>query len=330
VQVDIKSMSIKPLRNTFGPVARFTGSDKAASRYLEATIGIQSEVNFHYRPMWAKDRDLYDKRNTAIVMNDWYRLLDPRQYYYGAWAIARSKQQDAAERNFSFVEKRGLLSAMSPAVQARIAAAVLPLRHLEYAANLNNSYITGYGYGVSITQATMMCAMDRLGLAQYISRIGLLLDGNSGTSLHAAKAAWQNDAAWQPLRKLAENHLVTKDWFELFVAQNVVLDGLVYPLIYQSVAASFGAEGATGFAMLTEFMSEWFDEHVRWCDQVMKIAAAESAGNKALLTGWVSQYQNITVAALMPLAEQVLGKDAKAAMDSACAQLAARLKKSGL
>ena len=89
MQVDIKSLSIKPLRNTFDQVARFTGNDKSASRYLEATIGVQPEVNFHYQPLWSKNRSVFDKANTVIVMNDWYRLLDPRQYYYGAWTIAR-------------------------------------------------------------------------------------------------------------------------------------------------------------------------------------------------------------------------------------------------
>lgn len=330
MQVDIKSMTIKPLRNTFSQVARFTGNDKAASRYLEATIGVQPEVNFHYRPMWSKDRELYDKRNTVIVMQDWYRLLDPRQYYYGAWAIARSKQQEAAERNFVFVEKRAMLAAISPALREKIATTVLPLRHLEYAANLNNCFMSAYGYGTSITQATMMCAMDRLGLAQYITRIGLVLDGGSGASLQTAKTTWQTNAVWQPLRKLAENHLVTKDWFELFVAQNIVLDGLVFPLIYQSVGAVIGANGASGFALLTEFMNEWFDEHVRWGDQVIKIAAAESVGNRTLLSGWINDYQEKSLAALRPLAEHALGADANAALDAACAQLAQRMKKCGL
>ena len=77
MQVDIKSLSIKALRNTFDQVARFTGNDKSASRYLEATIGIQPEVNFHYQPLWSENRSIYDKANTVIVMNDWYRLLDP-------------------------------------------------------------------------------------------------------------------------------------------------------------------------------------------------------------------------------------------------------------
>lgn len=330
MQVDIKSLNIKPLRNTFDQVARFTGNDKSASRYLEATIGIQPETNFHYQPVWSKDRAIYDKRHTAIVMEDWYRLLDPRQYYYGAWTIARSRQQEGAERNFAFVEKRSLLAAMPADIRDRIIHLLLPLRHAEYAANLNNCYISAYGYGVSVTQATMMCAMDRLGIAQYITRIGLMLDEGADGALKTAKAAWQGDPDWQPMRALSENMLVTKDWFELFVAQNVVLDGMLYPLVYQSFAAELYASGQTGFAMLTEFMSEWYDEHVRWTDHVMKVAAAQSPENRAQLCQWVQHYQPLVAAALMPVARRALGEAASAALETSATQLLARLDKSGV
>ncbi len=38
---------------------------------------------------------------------------------------------------------------------------------------------------------------------------------------------------WQELRHAVEDMLVTQDWFELFVAQNLALDGLLYPLVYE-------------------------------------------------------------------------------------------------
>jgi len=330
MQVDIKSINIKPLRNTFDQVARFTGNDKSASRYLEATIGIQSEVNFHYQPLWSKNRAIFDKRNTAVVMNDWYRLLDPRQYYYGAWTIARSRQQDGAERNFAFVEKRGLLENIPADLRSKIDFLLLPLRHVEYGANLNNTYMSAYGYGVSITQATMMCAMDRLGIAQYITRIGLMLDNGDTTALKKAKSVWHDDPAWQDMRKLVEDMLVTKDWFELFVAQNVVLDGLLYPLVYQSFGALQNDRGQTGFAMLTEFMSEWHDEHLRWTAQVMKVAVAESAHNKTLLAEWVQKWQPRVEQALRPLAQATFDARAQEELDACISQFAARMAKIGL
>lgn len=329
MQVDIKSLNIKPLRNTFDQVARFTGNDKSASRYLEATIGIQPEVNFHYQPLWSKNRSIYDKANTVIVMNDWYRLLDPRQYYYGSWTIARSKQQDAAERNFAFVEKRNMLESIPEEIREKIITTLIPLRHLEYAANLNNTYMSAYGFGVSITQAASMGAMDRLGIAQYITRIGLMLDGNSGDVLKQAKTCWQNGADWQPMRELTENMLTTNDWFELFVAQNLIMDGLVYPLVYQSFGNLTSSSGQTSFAMLTEFMNEWFDEHVRWVDSVMKVASAESETNKAQLSAWIQKWQPKIFQALLPIANNALGVHAQSAMDAAATHLSARLAKSG-
>jgi len=190
--------------------------------------------------------------------------------------------------------------------------------------------MSAYGYGVSITQAASMCAMDRLGIAQYITRIGLMLDGNSGDALKTSKAAWQNNSAWQPMRQLTENMLTTQDWFELFVAQNLVLDGLMYPLMYQSFSDLTSVSGQTSFAMMTEFMSEWFDEHVRWVDSVIKVAAAESDSNNVQIGEWIQKWLPQILQALQPLAQEALGGAAQVGLDAAVAQLSARTTKSGI
>ncbi len=110
--IDLKAREIQPLRHTYAHVAQYIGGDKHATRYQEATYDIQSEVNHHYKPLWDPERDLYDKRRTAVEMADWYALKDPRQYYYAAYTMARARQQDAAEKNFDFVEKRDLLATL--------------------------------------------------------------------------------------------------------------------------------------------------------------------------------------------------------------------------
>ena len=100
--------------------------------------------------------------------------------------------------------------------------------------------------------------------------------------------------------------------------------------MYQSFGAELHAAGQTGFAMLTEFMSEWYDEHVRWTDNVMKVAAAESPENRALLAQWVHHCQPLAAAALAPVARRALGERAGAALEAGAAQLAARLAKTGV
>lgn len=327
MQVDIKTSDIRPIRQTFSHVARRLG-DKPASRYQEATLDMQPTANFHYRPLWDPQHELYDKSRTAIVMADWYGFKDPRHYYYGVYTMTRARQQEGADRQFEFADKRQLLAQADADTRESLQKLLVPLRHYEWGANMNHSYCCGYGYGTAITQPFIFAAMDRLGIAQYLSRIGLQLDGNSGRALDAGKQAWLELPEWQGVRRLMEKLFVTKDWFEVFVAQNLVFDGLLYPLVYRHYVNE--RSGATGnaLAMLTEFMSEWFDENVRWVDATLKTAADESPANVAQLSQWYARWRGDIGDALAPLAAAALGdagaqtlKALGAALDTRVARL---------
>ena len=331
MQVDIQTTSIKPIRHTFSFIARRLGADKPASRYQEATLDMQPEVNFHYRPLWQPEYALYDKRRTAVRMADWYAFKDPRQYYYGTYAMARARQQDAAEKQFEFVEKRGLLAACDEGTRALIAEVLVPLRHAEWGANMNNGYVTAYGWGAAITQATMFATMDRLALAQMLSRIGLALDGNSGTSLAVARQQWLQAPHWQGVRRVMENLFVTRDWFELLVAQNLVLDGLLLPLAFGPVEAALNPRTGNALAMATGFIAEWMEEHARWVDATVKTAVQESPDNAALLSQWTRLWRDEVLSALKPLARHALGeRDGDAALEAVARDFEARAGRIGL
>jgi phenol hydroxylase P1 protein len=328
MQIDLRTVSIQPLRQTFDHVAAHIGGDKPASRYLEGTIGIQSEDNFHYRPLWDPEHEIFDPSRTSLVMSDWYKLKDPRQFYYGTYTMARARMQDNAEADFDFVEERGLADTY-PADAKKLALEVLlPLRHVEWAGNMNNSFICAYGYGVAITQPCIYQAMDHLGIAQYLTRLGLLLD--DAPALDVAKDAWMNDAKWQELRRYVEDTFVMQDWFELFVANNFVLDGLLYPLIYQQFDKALNAKGGPAISMLTRFQTEWAGETAKWVDAVMKVAAADSADNKAKLSAWTKAWRDRAITALTPIAKHALGNDAAAQMDTLVQQFNDRAAKLGL
>jgi len=327
MQIDLRTVTIKPLRQTFDHIVRRFG-DKPASRYQEGTYDIQQTDIFHYRPMWEPDKILFDKTRTKIEMKDWYALKDPRQFYYGAYTIARARQQEAAESSFEMIEERGL-AGLVPAELKQIALDLLvPMRHVEWGGNMGNSYISAYGYGTAITQPCLYHAMDHLGVAQYLTRIGLVLGGPE--SLDGAKEAWMSGALWQPMRRHVENMLVLQDWFEIFVAQNLVLEGLVYPLIYDHLDSKFSAGGATAISMMTRFMAEWSAETAKWVDAQIKVAAAESAENKAQISAWIAEYRTATLAALKPLAARAFGGEADEVLAEVVSEFNARCKKAGL
>lgn len=330
MQVEIRTTAISPLRQSFANIERRIGSGKTASRYQEATLDLQSEVNFHYLPLWDRHHQLYDRQRTAVVMNDWYAFKDPRQFYYGSYVAARARQQETAERQLEFVARKQLLSELDAAERARLVFALLPLRHVEWAANANNCQITAYAWGNAVAQTTMFHTMDRLGLAQYLSRIGLLLDGNSGDALLQARSAWLEHADWQPLRRLVENQMVMSDWFELFIAQNLVLDGLIYPLVYQRFDAKLAARSGPGLSLCLEFFAHWYDETQRWVDATVKTAASESAANASVLSASYRSARDACSDALRPWLEHLFGADADAELTAALSALNQRADRIGL
>lgn len=328
MQIDIRTdSSVSPIRQTFAHIARRLGADKPATRYQEAMFDLQPVTSFHYRPLWQPQYELYDARRTRVAMQDWYALKDPRQFYYGTYVNARARQQETMEKNLEFVEKRGLLAALPADVRELLTLGVVPLRHLEWAANMNNSAITAYGFGSAITQAAMFHTMDRLGIAQYLTRIGLLVGDRE--AVEQAKAAWMEDMAWQPLRHAAEDLLVRDDWFELHVAQNLVLDGLVYPLVYQQFDRYCAAANPV-FSLVTDFMNAWYGETSRWVDATVKTAAQESPENAAVIGefafGWLDRFTH----ALRPLAQRLFGANADAELGQAVEALNKRLTALGL
>ncbi|MBM96529.1 MAG: phenol hydroxylase [Oceanospirillaceae bacterium] len=325
--IEIKTSTLEPVRQTFANLERRFGN-KQATRYQEATYDVQATNNFHYRPLWQPDKELNDATRTDIVMEDWYALKDPRQFYYGTYVQQRAKMQELAESNYSFFEKRGLSSHLSDEVKASLVRHLIPLRHVEHTANLNNVYGSAYGYGTAITQALLYDGMDRLGIAQYLSRIGLILDGNSGDALSQAKEFWMNDPVWQGQRALCEKTLVIKDWFETFIVQDLVMDTLMHDLYYRQYDEWLNANGAQDVGMLTEFMRDWNRDVSRWADSVFKTVASESDHNKALMKGWVETWRGQTAEAMAPLAQELCG--GSASLDDALAALDKRLKKIGL
>ena len=186
------------------------------------------------------------------------------------------------------------------------------MRHAEVAANLNNMYGTAHGTGTAVTQALIFEAMDRFGNAQYFSKIGLALDGNTGDSLATAKEHWMSNPAWQGVRAYCEKTLTIKDWFEAFIAQDIVLDTLINDLYYRQFDEWLTQNNGRDLLLLMEFMQDRAKDSQRWSDSVLKAVATESEHNSNQVLAWISTWRIHAQEALEPLASALLGDKALA------------------
>lgn len=330
MSVHILTKEIKPKRTSYAYVGRRIGHDKPASRYQEAVYDLQPTTNFHYPPTWAKGKELYDVRNTSIVMEDWYSFTDPRQYYYSAYVMVRAKQQESMDNNFKMAEKHNMLLSIPDELKESIKKILTPLRHVEYGANMNNQDICDRGYGSIITSLASLHGFDRIGISQYISKIILLIDENESGGLEQGKSDWLDAPMWQPLRHAMEDIFVLDDWFEIMVAQNIVMDGLIYPLIFDNYIQEVSSKGGNTLTLLTQFMSDWYVETIRWTNQLIKVVAKESDANTELLSSWVIKWTERLNKAVLPIAQAAFADGGEDKLEDAKRELLARLVKQGL
>ncbi|MEL0082966.1 MAG: phenol hydroxylase [Gammaproteobacteria bacterium] len=328
MSIEIRTTNTEPLRQSYAHIQRFQGKDKAASRYLEGSLGLQMETNFHYRPIWAPEYEIFDKRRTAIQVQEWDRYKDPRQMYYATYTIARARQAETVERNFDFIEQQQLLESLDQNTIDKILESLIPLRHLEWGANMNSCSVLDYGWSTAVTQPFMYDAMDRLAIAQQLTRIGMLMTEDPESMLDQARSTWTDADYWQPMRQVVEDTLVIQDWFELFIAQKIAIDGLLLPLVYGHLlpAISTGA----GLPLAVNFIQEWLTESQRWVDALVKFTAKESSENRALLRQWNDGWISRVAQAAQPYVAEVVGPGTEELIINQRNELVARLAKAGV
>ncbi len=284
MQYELRYQVIEPRRQTYQNVIDRLG-DHPASRYQEATLDVEPRENFHYRPTWVEDRELYDERFSALRLTDPYTYADPRGFYYTPYVTNRAAHHDAFGKTLAYLESRDLLAKMPDGWRALVADVVVPLRHYESGAQLVSVGGSRFAYGTSVEQCCSFAAFDRIGNAQMLSRIGLAAAGGTAEVLAAAKQHWVGAAYLQPLRKLVEEAMVTDDWAEgLLVVDHV--DSLLYPLLWSSLdeAALLGGGGA--YSLLAQHMTGWFADQRKWLDALLAAWAHDEqhgAGNRDTL-----------------------------------------------
>ena len=207
MQYELRTQVIEPKRKTFDNlVARY--GDRPASRYEEGSIDIQAKENFHFRPLWAPDKEIYDEAFSAFRLTDPYSFTDPRQFYYAPYVTSRAAMADSVASTLDYLNSRDLLSRLPEAWSAVLGELVVPLRHFESGAQMVSCDIARFGFGTTITQCAAYAAFDRIGNAQALSRVGIALGGGTAELLGDAKTRWVEDASLQGLRRYIEEVLV--------------------------------------------------------------------------------------------------------------------------
>jgi len=303
VQYELRYQVLEPKRQSYQNVIDRFG-DQPASRYLEATLDVEPRENFHYRPTWAQDRELYDARFSALRLTDPYSFTDPRQYYYTPYVTSRAAMHDEFGKSLGYLEDRNLLARLPEGWRAVLGSVIVPLRHLESGAQLVSVAGARFAHGTSIEQCCTYAAFDRIGNAQMLSRVGIAVGTGTDEVLVTAKREWLDAAHLQPLRRLIEEIMIVEDWAEGVLAVDH-LDKLVYPLLYTALDEAALLSGAGSYSLIAQHFASWFTNQRRWLDALQTVWQADpenGAANTAHLDRIATTWRDRALEAVEPLA----------------------------
>jgi phenol hydroxylase P1 protein len=334
VEYELRQQVIEPRRHTFQHLIDRYG-DKPASRYEEGSIDVQPTENFHYRPLWDPEHELYDETYSALRLDDPYTYRDPRQYYYATYVTARAGLHDAFGKTVDYLGQRDLLSRMPQEWQKLLGDLVLPLRHYESGGQLLSVNGARFAYGTTVEQCLTYAAFDRIGNAQMLSRVGITLGEGTAELLVSAKKSWIENPALQGLRRLIEELLVEQDWAVQTIGLDLA-DRMLYPLLYQHLDEAALLGGAGAYSLVGQHFGTWFTDHRRWLDALITAwlnDPVHADNNRreldAIVARWLPQAQ-AAVADLADAVDALVDAGAKDAVARSTAELTATLTGAGL
>jgi phenol hydroxylase P1 protein len=332
---ELRTNVVDPVRNTFSYLVERFG-DRPATRYQEASFNVQPKENFHYRPTWDPDHELYDQGYSALKLADPYSYTDPRQYFYTPYVASAAARYESFGQTLKYIEDRRLLDKLPENWHTVLTGFVLPLRHYEQGAQLITTNVNRFAYGTTITQAACFASFDRIGNAQVLSLIGLALAGGAADTLTDAKKNWLYAPHLQGLRRMVEELLVERDWAVGLVGLDLI-DEQLYPLLYEHLDERSLFRNAGAYSMLARHFNDWYSGHRKWLNALFKAWTTDpqygETNTKVLVEiadRWYPQACDAMGTFARGLADQAGSVTVISAVERAAAELAASLARAGI
>jgi toluene monooxygenase system protein E len=260
--------------------------------YPERGFEVETPVWQHY---------LEHQRGSLLSCPDWEGFRDPAQTTYTSYVAARRDQEAFLDRAFERPH-RGIEPSLRPLV-ALVSALRFPLHGLQMTA----AYIGSMAPSGRISVAAAFQAADELRRIQRLCQ-WLWRSGASSAELDAAgRENWQQNPAFQGLRRLIEELLVTYDWGQALVALNGVIKPIFDCFCFEELGRVAARHGDEALEQTLRSLAEDGRWHSAWFSALSKHVLGSDPRSAAAF------------AAQVPLGSRAVA--AVSALTSACASL---------
>lgn len=245
------------------------------------------------------------REGSPFQVDDWEGFRDPHKLTYKDYVALQHDRETYLDLLIDTHEAAGSVTRLDPAWVATLRKLFVPLRFPLHVLQMTGLYVGQMAPSAFITNAAHFSAADEMRRVQRIAYwTKVLANTHSGelATTELARGAWENDPAWQPLRRACEQLLVARDWGEAFAARNLALKPALDALL-NSLFADLARRNSDEFLALlfTEFQVD-SQRSQDWSSALVSYALEHRPELREVLTGWLGTWQPRAVEAVEPLA----------------------------
>jgi toluene monooxygenase system protein E len=246
------------------------------------------------------------REGSPLKVEDWNAFRDPDQTTYRTYVGLQADEETKAEGLLTQYADAGADAMLSPEWVGVLGRLFAPARYPLHGAQQVQAYIGHIAPSSYITNAAAFSTADllrRVTRTAYRTRELQLAHPDSGIG-EREQRIWEDDPAWQGVRKAVETALIAYDWGEAFTAMNLVL----LPTLDDVLLTQFGvlARGCGDELawLLSTLLAADARRRERWSAALGAFAIEQRPGNADVLRKWVDRWSaraDEAVAALAPV-----------------------------
>jgi toluene monooxygenase system protein E len=242
-----------------------------------------------------------NREGSALQARDWDRFADPRRTTYQMYTQLQDGREDVVDGLLREIDETAYDTGLDDEWVRFLDRWYSPLRFPVHGLQMLAAYIAQMAPSSRITNCASFQMGDEMRRVQRIAYRTVQLAGPPFDDGAAARqrAAWEEAAAFQPLRELIERALVAYDWGESFIVTNAVIKPRIDRLVNQDIAGTLAT--ANGDPILTSIhfsLDEDAHWHREWTAALIRHIVDDNTANAEVVSGWIEKWSLLASDAL--------------------------------
>ncbi len=278
----------------------FKPKGRHPTEYEDLTLHTQPDPHHFAFQGWmtrfADGRGAWNEDSTALKCTNWWEFQDPTKQWQRPYVAAQAEQERSLDRIVEAARSEGRFADFDETwVKTILGNYYAAYACLEYGLFRCFSFAQREALSATVGNVCILNAADKIRHAQAIALYGMdLTDNLPSFSDATAKTAWLEDPIYQGARKAVEGLMASRDWGEIIIGTNLVLEPLFGVLARAQFFSRFASRNGDSVTptILATAENDW-QRNAKWTKEFVQVLLRDpehGTGNKKVIDGWLAKW----------------------------------------